>query len=55
MKTFAKKAWRGFIAAVTSPTAVKHEKSLAVFIAVRVLQAVGASAALVALIEKLAS
>jgi hypothetical protein len=54
MKNIASKAWRGFLAAVTSPTAVAQEKSLAVFIAVRVLQAVGASAALVALIEKLA-
>jgi hypothetical protein len=55
MRTIALKAWRGFVAAVTSPTAVQKERSLAVFVAVRVLQAIGASAALVSLVEKLAS
>ena len=49
-----RKAWKGFLAAVTSPEAVKAEKSLAVFIAVRVLQAVGAGAGLAALVEQLA-
>jgi len=48
-----KKALRAFLAAVTSPEAVKHEKSLAVLVITRVLLAVGASASLVALIEKL--
>jgi hypothetical protein len=54
VKKFALKAWHGFTAAVTSPTAVAQEKSLAVFITVRVLIAVGASDALVRLIEQLA-
>lgn len=55
LKKYATLAWHGFTAAVTSPTAVAKEKSLAVFVAVRVLQSIGASAALIALIEKLAS
>lgn len=55
MKAFLKKAAAAFRAAVTSPEAVKAEKSLAVFVAVRVALAVGASASLVSLIEKLAS
>lgn len=55
MKTFASKAWHGFLAAITSPTAVAKEKSLAVFIAVRVLIAVGAGDALVKLVQSLAS
>lgn len=55
MKVILKRAAAGFRAAVTSPEAVRAEKNLAVFIAVRVALAVGASASLVALIEKLAS
>lgn len=49
--SFFKRAWRGFTAAVTSPTAVQQEKNLAVFVAVRVALALGASAGLVAVIE----
>lgn len=48
-----KKLWHAFTAAITSPTAVKQEKSLAAFILVRLLLAVGASAGLVALVPKL--
>jgi hypothetical protein len=55
VKTIALKAWHGFLAGITSTDAVKAEKSLAVLVAVRVLVAVGASAALVQLVEKLAS
>ena len=54
MKQYASRAWRGFLAAVTSTEAVKAEKSLAVLIAVRVLIAVGASDALIQLVQKLA-
>jgi hypothetical protein len=49
-----KKVVRAIVAAVTSPEAVKLEKSLAVLVATRVLLAVGASAGLVELIAKLA-
>ena len=42
-----KKAVRGLVAALTTPDAVKAEKSLAVIIVARVLLAVGASAGLV--------
>lgn len=49
-----KRAYKAFLAAVSSPEAVKQEKSLAVFIAVRVALACGASAGLVMFIEKLA-
>lgn len=55
MKTFVSKAWHGFLAAITSPEAVAKERSLAVLIAVRILLAVGASDALVQLVQKLAS
>ena len=53
VKAVARKAWRGFSAAVTSPEAVKHERSLAVLVATRVLLAVGASDALIQLAAKI--
>ena len=53
MKVVLKKAWRGFLAAITSPTAVEQEKNLAVFLITRVLISVGASAGVVALVAKL--
>lgn len=53
MKSKLKKAGNAFLAAITSPDAVKAEKSLAVFITTRVLIAVGASAGLVALVQHL--
>jgi hypothetical protein len=53
MKKFASKAWHGFVAAVTSPEAVKKEKSLAVFIGTRVALSLGASAGAVALVVKI--
>lgn len=37
------KVWNGLKAAVTSPTAVKQERSLAAFVVGRVLLAAGAS------------
>lgn len=46
-----KKILRSFVAAVTSPTAVKDEKNLVVFVAVRVLLAAGASDGLVQLVQ----
>lgn len=49
-----KKILHAILAAVTSPTAVKAEKNLAVFIAVRVAIALGASAGLVAFIQHFA-
>lgn len=48
------KLWRGFIAAVTSPEAIRQEKSLATLILTRLLIATGAGGGLVELI-KLAS
>lgn len=48
-----KKIWVALVAAVTSPTAIKQEKSLGVFILGRVLLAVGASAALVEFVNKI--
>ena len=54
MKSFAKKAGAAVLAAVTSPEAVKAEKSLAVLIAVRVALYLGAGAGLIKLIEGLA-
>jgi hypothetical protein len=55
MKAFFKKIAAAFVAAVTSPDAVAAEKSLAVLIITRFLLAVGASASLVAVLEKLFS
>lgn len=43
MKPLAKRVWHGLIAAVTSPEAVKQERSLAALIVGRVLLAAGAS------------
>lgn len=54
MKAVLVKAGKAALAAVTSPEAVKAEKSLAVLVAVRVLLAVGAGTGLVELIQKLA-
>lgn len=51
--TTLRKVWHAFTAAVTSPTAVKQEKSLAVLVAVRIALAIGASAGLVELIPKI--
>lgn len=53
MKAKLKAALAAFVAAVTSPTAVKAEKSVAVLVVTRVLLSVGASAALVDLIVKI--
>ena len=50
---FLVKAGNALLAAATSPDAVKAEKSLAVLIVARALLAVGASASLVALVERL--
>lgn len=50
---FIKKAWAGFVAAITSPTAVAKEKNLAVFVGVRVALSLGASAGLVAAVAKI--
>jgi len=55
VKANLKKAGRALLAAVTSNEAVKKEKSLAVYVAARVAINLGASASLVALIEKLAN
>lgn len=51
--TTLKKIWHGFTAAVTSPTAVKQEKSLATLILVRVAIAAGATGGLVEIIPKI--
>jgi hypothetical protein len=48
----AKKAWRGFLAGITSTDAVKLEKSLAILIVTRVLLAAGASAGMVDILVK---
>lgn len=53
MKNKLRLMGRAFLAAVTSPEAVKQERSLAAFIVVRVALAIGASAAFVSFIEKL--
>jgi hypothetical protein len=49
----ARRVWRGLLAAVTSPEAVKQERSLAALIVGRVALALGSSAGLAALIEKI--
>lgn len=54
MKDKLKRAGRAFVAAVTSPAAVKEEKSLAVLIAVRLGLSAGAAAALVELVARFA-
>lgn len=53
-KTKAKQVLASVVAAVTSPAAVKQEKSLATLVVTRVLLAAGASAGLVGLVLKLA-
>lgn len=50
-----RRLWNAFTAAVTSPTAVTQERNLAAFVLCRMLLAVGASASLVAIVEKLVS
>lgn len=47
------KIWHGLLAAVTSPTAVKQERSLAAFVIGRVLLAAGASLAIEQFVTKL--
>lgn len=53
MREKLKKVGRAVLAALTTPDAVKAEKYLGVVVAVRVLQAVGASAGLVELVRHL--
>jgi hypothetical protein len=53
LKAKLKAILNGFLAAVTSPEAVRAERSLAALVIVRVMLAAGASAGLVALIGKL--
>ena len=48
----ARKAWRGFLAGITSTDAVKLEKSLVVLVVTRVLISLGASAGVVDLITR---
>lgn len=55
MKKKLAAVWHGLVAAVTSPTAVKQEKSLAALVAGRVLLAAGASAGIVEIVQKLIS
>lgn len=54
MKVKLRRAGSAALAAITSPEAVKAEKSIAVLVTLRVLQAVGASAGLVELVRHLA-
>lgn len=53
MKSKLKLAGRAFLAAITSPQAVKLEEGLGVLVAVRVLQALGASAGLIYMVQHL--
>ena len=53
MKDTARKIAKGFIAAVTSPEAVRYERSLATLVVVRVLLAIGATDALIRLAEQI--
>lgn len=50
-----RQVWNGLVAAVTSPTAVKQERSLAAFIAGRVLLAAGASLGVEQIVVKIIS
>lgn len=52
MSAKARKAVSAFFAAVTSPEFVKAERNAAVFVATRVLLAVGASTAVIELVAK---
>ena len=54
MKAKLKTAAKAFLAAITSPEAVKLEKGLGVLVATRILLAVGASASLIELVKHLA-
>jgi hypothetical protein len=54
-KGIVKRAWAGFLTAVTSSSAVKAEKNLAVTVVTGVLLAVGASTGLVELVQALIS
>lgn len=54
MKAKLKIAAKAFLAAITSPTVVKAEEGIAILVITRVLQAVGASAGLVVLVQHLA-
>jgi hypothetical protein len=47
-----RKAWRGFLAGVTSTDAVKLEKSLAALIITRVVISLGASAGIADLVTR---
>lgn len=53
MKAKAKKVGAAVLAALSSPTAVTAEKSVGVLVATRVLLAVGASAGVVSVVEKI--
>lgn len=53
MKIKLKKAAAAFLAAVTSPDAVKQEKSLTLFVTTRVLLAIGAGDAFLKLAQHL--
>lgn len=55
MKAVVKRVVSAVVAAVTSPEAVKAEKSIAVLVVVRVALALGASAALVETISRIFS
>lgn len=46
-------AFRAFLAAITSPEAVKLERGLAAFVAVRIAIALGASVGFVELVDKI--
>lgn len=48
-----KTVWRAFLGAVSSPEAVKQERSLAALVVFRVVLAVGASAGLAEFVAKL--
>lgn len=48
-----KRAWKGFLTAVTSSVAVKEEKNIAVVIVTGVLLSVGATDGLVQLVTKI--
>lgn len=53
MKAKLKAIGRGLLAAVTSPTAIQQERSLAAFIVGRVLLSAGAATGVVDLVTKL--
>lgn len=53
MKKKLNAIWHALVAAVTSPTAVKQERSLAAFIITRLLLAAGATEGVVQIVQKL--